>query len=192
MVAKLGFIGEGETDVMVIKSDRFQKILEGYGFEFSGARDAGGRGNLERDNGIVDSHIKSLLNKGAEKIFIFTDLESYKCISLAKNSIALFPNEPEIIIIPKAMEAWFIADSNTLNKILKLELSYIFPESTPVMPFDEIGQLFLRDGIKPVKSKVKLTNRFIKNGFDVLNAAKHPNCNSAKYFLRKLKEFSKE
>jgi hypothetical protein len=192
LVTKLGFIGEGETDVMVIKSDKFQKKLDSFGFEFIGARDAGGRGNLEKDNGIVDSHIKSLLKNGAEKIIILADLENYKCIATAKGSIALFLSEPEIIIISKALEAWFISDMETLNKILKNERTYIFPEKTPIMPFEEIGQLFIEDGIKPVKSKVKLTKRFLTHGFNVINAAKHPNCSSARYLIRKFKEFSED
>ena len=192
MVTKLGFIGEGETDVMVIKSAKFQKNLDSFGFEFIGARDAGGRGNFEQDNGIVDSHIKSLLKNGAEKIIIITDLEDYKCILAAKESIASFFSNPEIIIISKALEAWFISDMETLNKILKNKRAYIFPEKTPIMPFEEIGQLFIEDGIKPVKSKVKLTKRFLTHGFNVVNAAKHPNCNSARYLIRKLKEFSEE
>lgn len=192
MVNKLAFIGEGDTDVMVIKSAKFQKILEDFGFVFIGARDAGGRGNLERDNGIVDSLVKELLSSGAEKIIIITDLENYQCISAAKNSIASFLRNHEIIIIKKALEALFLADTDTLIKILNNKRSYIFPENTPLMPFDEIGQLFIEVGIKPVKSKVKLTKRFITNGFNVENASQHPNCDSAKYFIKKLKELSEE
>jgi hypothetical protein len=192
LVTKLGFIGEGETDVMVVKSNSFQKILEKFSFEFVGARDAGGRGNLEKDNGIVDSHLKSLLNNGAEKIIIITDSENHPCISDAKASIALFTSQPEIIIIPKAMEAWFLSDTESLCKILNNSRSYIFPERTPNMPFEEINELLQEDGITKVKSKVKLTNRFLTHGFSIENASLHPNCRSAKYFLRKLEQFSKE
>ncbi|MDP2364927.1 MAG: hypothetical protein Q8M94_14305 [Ignavibacteria bacterium] len=192
MVTKLAFIGEGETESMVIKSEKFQKLLENYEFDFIGVRDAGGRGNFEKDNGFVDSLIKDLLKNGAERIFIISDLENYQCISEAKDSIATFLSTPEIIIIPKALEAWFLADSEALSKILNKELSYIFPEKTPSLPFDEINSLFAEFGINPVRSKVKLTKRFITHGLDVDNASKHQNCESAKYFIRKLKEFSEE
>lgn len=192
MVTKLAFIGEGDTDVMVIKSQKFQKILEDHGFDFVGARDAGGRGNLEKDNGIVDSLVKDLLKNGAEKIMIITDLETYPCISAAKDSIFTFSLRQEIIIISKALEAWFLADSNTLSKILRNERSYILPEKTINTPFDEIAQLFIEVRLKPVKSKVRLTNRFIHHGFDLMNASNHPNCNSSRYLIRKLKEFTEE
>lgn len=191
MVTKIAFIGEGETEGMVIKSEKFQKLLESYDFDFIGVRDAGGRGNLIKDNGFVDSLIKDLLSNGAEKIFIITDLEDCNCISEAKDSIASFFSSPEIIIIPKALEAWFLADSDTLRIILNNKRdSYEFPEKTTNLPFDEMANLFNEAGIKPVKSKVKLTRRFLTHGFNVENASKHANCNSAKYFLRKLKELS--
>jgi len=192
MVSKLGFIGEGETEATILKSEKFIEFLERFGFEFVGARDAGGRGNFEKNNGIVDSHIKSLLKNGAEKIFIITDLENYSCISLAKQSIAKFSNDQIVIIIPKALEALFLAESDALNKILKTKRSYLFPENTVKLPFDEINDLFSQDGIKEVKSKNKMTKRFLSNGFTIENASQHPYCKSAKYLLKKMKELIEE
>lgn len=192
MVSKLGFIGEGETEATVLKSEKFIEFLEKLGFEFIGARDAGGRGNIEKNNGIVDSHIKSLLRNGAEKIFIITDLENYSCISLAKQSVAKFSNDQFVIIIPKAFEALFLADYDAMNNILKTKRSYLFPERTVNLPFDEINDLFSSDGIKQVKSKNKMTKRFLSNGFTIENASKHPYCKSAKYFLKKMQELIEE
>ncbi len=192
MVTKLGFIGEGETEVMVLKSFKFKSILENLGFEFIGARDAGGRGNLERNNRIVESLINSLIENGAEKILIFTDLDNDSCITSAKQRIFNFIVTQEVIIISKALEALFLADMDTLNNILKYPRSYIYPEKTSNMPFDEINFLLSQDGIKEIKSKIKMTNRFLTNGFSVENAALHINCGSAKYILRKLNEIAEE
>ena len=185
-MSSIGFIGEGETEFFYLNSQGFKDLISNLGFEFVGARNALGRGNLEKNNGIVDSLIKDLLNIGAGLIFIITDKEAFPCISVAKSSIFAFNAKQQIIIISKAFEAWLLADTVTLNKILNIKLSYIFPENTVQMPFDEINELFNNFGIPKVRSKVKLINRFITHDFTVENAATHQNCQSAKYFIQKL------
>jgi len=58
-------------------------------------------------------------------------------------------------------------------------------------PFNTINQLLIDNtgrGVGRRSGKIKLTYRMLEIGFDLANAAAHPNCPSAAYFFRKLKE----
>ncbi|MCP4111921.1 MAG: hypothetical protein GY749_41395 [Desulfobacteraceae bacterium] len=54
------------------------------------------------------------------------------------------------------------------------------------MPFDALKSLLVeKAGIGP-GNKVSFTRKALRLGFSVDNAANHPNCPSAKYFVQKL------
>jgi hypothetical protein len=59
-------------------------------------------------------------------------------------------------------------------------------------PFETINQLLVKHigrGIGKKKAgKIRLITRLLDEGLDISEAAAHPNCPSAAYFLKKLKE----
>ena len=92
----------------------------------------------------------------------------------------------------KKIEAWFLACSPALSKLLEQD-SFVFsqPESEN-NPFETINQLLVRQlgrGIcKKTAGKIKLANKMSEAGFELSLAAAHTNCPSAAYFLQKLTE----
>ncbi len=182
-MVKVGFICEGETEKLIINSVDFKKILVKNNLQLVNAIDVTGGDNLKPKK--VTPFIESLKDDGAEKIFILTDLEKDVSITNAKNRI----NAPEniiVVIAVKQIEAWFLADSITLSKMFGKEFYFDFPENENI-PRDKLRELFVKEtGRGFGDSKPKFAYNFIKNGFSLLNAANHPNCNSAKYLLSKL------
>ncbi|NDC31821.1 MAG: hypothetical protein EBZ58_13005 [Bacteroidetes bacterium] len=59
-------------------------------------------------------------------------------------------------------------------------------------PIDLIKQLFLENIQRGIgrRGKPYLANYMLKNGFNIMNAAEHANCPSAKYFIAKLREIA--
>lgn len=99
-----------------------------------------------------------------------------------------------VVIARKAMESWFLADTEAMRKWLGDEnFQLANPEETDEMPWDYIKKL----GKNSPKqrgpgSKIAFARKFIRDyGFDVCRAAKHPNCPSSKYFIMKLYELGK-
>jgi hypothetical protein len=184
-MVKVGFICEGETEKIIVDSADFKNILASYKLQLVNAIDATGNGNLLPKN--ITPFIESLKDGGAEKIFILTDLDEDVCITKTKERI----NAPEttiVIISVKQIEAWFLADSATLSKVFGKEYQFDLPENESY-PREKLRDVFVNEtgrGIGP--SKPGFAKRFLKEGFSVLNAANHPNCNSAKYLLNKLSE----
>lgn len=191
---KVGFIGEGESEVVLLTSSSFSELLVEYDLESVGEIDAMGRGNLENYSEKLDSKLKILVERKAEKIFIISDLEQEPCINHYKQKITNTYNSsiPQVEIISvKAIEAWILADSVTMEKLLRGRFYFDQPESTINLPISELQNIFLyRTGRGLGSSKPRIMKKFIKNGFNLDKAAEHTNCDSAKYFVRKLKEVS--
>jgi hypothetical protein len=183
-MVKVGFICEGITKKLIIDSADFKNILATNNFQLINSIDANGSGNLLPK--YIGPFIESLKDDGAEKIFILTDLDKDLCITKTKERI----NAPETIIVViavKQIEAWFLADSITLSKVFEKGFHFDFPENE-IIPRDKLREIFVKEiGRGFGDSKPKFAYNFIKNGFSVLNAANHPNCDSAKYLLNKLK-----
>ena len=79
-----------------------------------------------------------------------------------------------------------MADSNTLSKVFGKEYQFDFPENEN-NPREKLREIFIRETGRGIgDSKPRFAKRFLKEGFSVSNAANHPNCNSAKYFLSRL------
>jgi hypothetical protein len=183
-MVKVGFICEGETEKIIVDSVDFKNILAANNLELVNAIDATGNGNLLPKN--IIPFIESLKDNGAEKIFILTDLDEDACITKTKARI----NAPEtvvVIISVKQIEAWFLADSITLSKIFTKEFQFDYPENE-ISPREKLREIFMNEiGRGFGDGKPRFAKWIIKEGFSLLNAATHSNCNSAKYFLNKLK-----
>lgn len=183
---RIGFICEGKTERKIISSDAFIALLTELGLSIAGeAIDAKGNGNLLPEH--LEAFVKSLTDAGAERIIVLTDLDEDKCITLTKQRIN--PQQEHIVIVAvKQIEAWFLADSICMSSIMKASFSFEEPEK--VNALEEIKNALLHHTGNGASDKVILAGKVLRNGFSIVNAAKHPNCNSAKYFVQKLTELS--
>lgn len=183
-MVKIGFICEGKTEKNIIESDRFQQWLSLNGFECSlPVIDAKGNGNLLPHK--IEALRQELLDRHVQKIIILTDLDIDSCITLTKQRIT--EREDQLIIVAvKQIEAWFLSDTPTLQSLFG-DSTFVFdyPE-LETNPFVKLQQLLLTKTNRGVGSKSILVSRMLKYGFTIENAAQHPNCPSATYFLTKL------
>lgn len=182
-MVKVGFICEGDTEVILIKSPTFNSILNSIQLELALVVNAAGNGNLLPKN--INSFTQILLDMGTDIIVIFTDLDDDKCITQTK--LRIDPADKYITIIAvKSIEAWFLADSRALSSLLNTDFTFGSPEDERE-PWEIIRKLHLQKWDRGIGSKPILVKKMIKNGFDVVHAAEHSNCRSANYFIQKLK-----
>jgi hypothetical protein len=182
-VVKIGFICEGDTERKLIESPAFQQTLTGLGITcIKPIEDADGNGNLLPHN--VDPIRTKLFAAGANTIFVLTDLDNDANITTTKQRISNLHSQT-IIVAVRAVEAWFLADSVLLSRLIGTSVHVDYPENEE-NPFETIRQLFLSQTSRGVGTKHILATRLLKYGFTIERAAAHPNCLSARYFLRKL------
>ena len=187
-MVKLGFIVEGDTEKIILESDNFIKLLEKLRINFiPEIINTKGNGNLLPHN--IEKHSQLLIDKGATKIVILTDLDEDSCITLTKERIK--PLENHIVVVSvKQIESWFLADTLAMRTFFSDET---YEEQNPeshLIPFVEIHRLKLEKvGSGIGKSKIKLANTLVNRvDFSIERAAEHPNCSSAKYFIDKIKQ----
>jgi hypothetical protein len=181
---KVGFICEGKTEKKIVESDNFQQFLKSIGIEcISDIIDAEGNGNLLPKH--LPQYSQILISKGAEKIIILTDLDADACITLTKERINA-PGNHLVIVSVKMIEAWFLADDVCMSAICGQPIHFNLPENEDE-PFEIIKQELIRCTTRGVGDKILLAAKMLRNNFSVINAAAHPNCSSAKYFVEKLK-----
>ena len=186
-MVKVGFICEGKTERKIIESDKFQNFLSDVGIDcIKPVLDVKGSGNLLPEN--LKESVILFRNKGAEKIVILTDLDEDACVTVTKNRITNDENKIVIVAVRK-IESWFLADSITLSNLLKLEFYFNKPEEE-INPFDTLKETFMNRQNRGIGVKDIFTARMLKYGFSLENAAAHPNCPSATYFLNKLKQIA--
>ncbi len=173
---------EGATERLIIKSAAFQEMLRRMGLQtVNEVIDVRGRMNLlsEKTNGIR----QVLQQSGAERLVVLTDKEDTTCYSSLKTMI----NTPAdlIAIANRTIEAWFLADSQTLSALFQTNFYCESPEAVlnPIDALKAYRQEFRGMGIGDKKTFARI---MLNNGFTVENAAQHPNCPSARYFLTKL------
>ena len=180
-MVKVGFIVEGSCEKIIIESEAFKTFLHRNDFELiEPVVDANGAGNLLPHN--IEPFIGVLEANGAERLYILTDSDGLpvedvkKRISHAKIT-AYF-------IAGKAIEAWFLADTQAMKKFLEIEdfAGEQFPEETPKLPWDRISEIVKETGsARGPGNKVGFAKKMIKYWeFSIENAATHPNCPSAK------------
>lgn len=187
-MVKIGFICEGKTERKIIESENFQQYLTNLGIEcLKPVLDAKGSGNLLPEN--LQESLELYKARKAEKIVILTDLDEDACITVTKNRVTSDEN-PLVMVAVRKIESWFLADSLTLSHLLKEQFSFGNPEYES-SPFDTLKNIFIKKQGRGIGVKDIFTARMIKYGFSIQNAAKHPNCPSATYFLSKLEQIAK-
>ncbi len=188
-MVKLGFIGEGKTERKILESEQFRTFLNSLNLDYvEKVIDAEGSGNLIPER--LPALIEILENQGANRIIILTDLEDMPSIRFAKERVTT-SDEYIIIIAVRAVEAWFLADTIAMSTYFKQNYTCEFPEDID-NPFEFIKQEGIRLTGRGVNSKRLLCGRMLRNGFSIQNAAQHPDCPSAAYFIRQLNELQNE
>lgn len=182
-MVKIGFIVEGGTERIVLKSAAFAQWTRHHGIEICGdVLDAGGGGNLLPNN--IKPLIRQLSQLQPDHIVILADLENEASTEAVKQRIS---NEDTklIFISVKALEAWFLADSDALCKWLKQDgIHEALPEQTPGMPWNRLKELARTHGRPgPGHSKKSFAKHMVSHyGFCISHAARHPACPSAREF----------
>lgn len=191
-MVKIGFVVEGDCEKLLLESPHFQIWAEKHKIEVCyPIINAGGGGNLcpqQLDKFVADC--KSQANP--EKIVVLTDLECAPCVTATKQRIGSNGID-QICVAKKALESWFLADTQALQIWLGIkDIKEANPElegETEKMPWQYLKDLSQQYNARgPESNKVIFTKRMLfKYGFSLENAASHPNCSSAAYFLSKLK-----
>ena len=184
-MVRLGFIVEGETEKIILEQSDFFDFLREHNIAFiKDVINANGNGNLLPHN--ISKHAQILSAKGATHIFVLTDQDQDKCVTLTKQRVAALPDH-YVIIAVKQVEAWFLADSVAMQQYLSVDEFYFDDPELEVDPFKTIGALRMRHRQRGIPSKITLAKTLIQTfGFSIKNAAKHPNCHSIHYFIRQL------
>lgn len=183
-MVKVGFIVEGATEKIIIESDKFKAFLNHNQYELvHPVIDAKGGGNLLPEH--IEPFIETLENANADMIIVLTDLEDEESVEVVKERIQHSKIEMIFVAI-KAIEAWFLADTNAMRRLLKNDdfVEELFPEQTECKPFDRIKEIIREFNARGVGSKVILAKNMVKHyDFSIEHSAQHPNCPSAKALI---------
>lgn len=190
-MVKVGFLVEGDTEKKIILSDNFKAYCQSQNIEIlpSILPAKGQRGkDIFKNKEKIEAFIKILKDNGAEYVFVIRDLEDLTCVIEARNEIV--SDEVSKIIVVKTIESWFLADTQAISSYFEQE-SYFHdsPESIE-KPFDYLKQQSIEIKKRGISDKLIFAGIMLKNGFAIENAAKHPNCPSAKYFIKKLESLN--
>ena len=189
----VGFVVEGASDKKLVESLSFREWLkQDYKLEvIDPIVDVGGNGNLcSRNISLYVNLLKKQHNP--DKIVVLADLDPEKCAPCITKRKEIIGNDniDLVIIARKAIESWFLADTEAMKSLTKQGRFFEeYPEQTPSMPWDRLKEIGLQTiGRGTGSSKISFADKFIKyHQFSVARAAQHPNCPSASYFVEKLK-----
>lgn len=182
-MVKIGFIVEGDTEKILLESENFQQLLGRLQLQACHPiENANGSGNL------LPKHIGPLVARlqlqTPTHIVILTDLENDVDKQAVIKRIGTVFTEL-IFVAVKAIEAWFLADTEALGKWLKVEGVYeAVPEATPALPWERLKALADEHHKRgPGSSKPVFAKRMTEHyGFRLEQAAQHDNCPSAAAF----------
>ncbi|MFD1439506.1 hypothetical protein ACFQ4S_14455 [Acinetobacter terrae] len=188
-MVKVGFIVEGDTEKVLVSSLPFKNWISQFNIEIiDHIINAKGGGNLLPHK--INDMIETLNNKGADHIFILTDLEDYPSISHVKERIS-HPQIKDSFITIVATESWFLACSTALGFWLEKDTQYYVedPESKGIeKPFERIKALGLQEKKRGCRNKITLAKDMVQRcGFSFEEILAHPNCSSIKYIESILK-----
>lgn len=192
-MVKVGFIVEGTSDFIILKSDRFQNLLK-YEIEIETDESliniARSRSKLKKN---FVSLVRNLQKQNVDYIFTLVDQDDKEerrknrgyrppdCPIVVVNEIQNFRDnrnyifqENSFVIMTREMEAWFLADAN-------LNLNYDGNPEEILNPSDIVGEQL------GTSSHVKIANK-LKDRFSLVRSSE--NSRSAKRFLDKLKEIA--
>ena len=181
-MVKVGFIVEGDTEKLIVESPAFVAWLVANGITLvSPVVNAKGGGNLLPRN--IGPFVATLQRAQAEHIVILTDLENEANPAVVRARIGQQQNHL-IFIAVKAIEAWFLADTQALRKWLDIAtIEELTPEATPDLPWERLKSIAREHQKRGPGSKLIFAKRMVKTyGFTIANAAQHSNCPSVVEF----------
>ena len=187
-MVKVAFIVEGDVEKIIVEKCFIETgWLASKNIEpLTPVINAGGGGNLCPHN--MPIYVEQAQTLNPDKIIILTDLECDPCITKTKERLGDC-NNCITIIARKALEAWFLADDSLIAGMTRGGCrQYPDPENTLEMPYDTINQLLVEHIERGGGDKIRLAKKVVQNNFNIENAANHPNCPSAKYFVDKVDE----
>lgn len=183
-MVKVGFIVEGDSEKVLIESAGFRKWAGDQGLEIcSPVINAKGGGNL------LPHHLKTMLAQFArsqpDHVVILTDLEDAANVEAVKARITT-EHTNLIFIAVKALEAWFLADTDAMRRWLNaLDFFEPAPEQTLGMPWERLKEVAKAHGSRgPGNNKVIFAKKMcgVALRYELERAAAHPACPSAKAF----------
>lgn len=176
---------EGACEKIILKATEFKAYLQSKGIEQVGdVIDMDGKGNLKSSSQRMITQVQLLRDSGAVYVVILRDMDNAKSFSAVKNEVYQ-AEDTEVCIAVQELEAWFLADSNTLSTLFQTSFTCDLPE-TIINPFELLVALRKQYTGRGIGDKKVFARTMLVNGFTIENAAKHPNCPSASYFLTKL------
>lgn len=188
----VGFVMEGPSDKQLVESSLFRTWLREHCHlqVLDPVVDAGGNGNMcNRNIGVYVAKLK--IEAKPSKVVVLADLDPDQCAPCIEARKQMIGNAGVdlVVIARKAMESWFLADSEAMRRWTgDSEFYEPDPETMEAMPWDRLKQIGRQKGRGPGSTKIIFARKFIRDQqFDVTRAAEHANCPSARYFVEKLR-----
>ncbi len=180
-MVKVGFIVEGTSDFIILKSDKFQKLLR---YKLNLVSDES-LIRIAKSRPFMMKYLKdltgSLEKEDVDYLFILVDQDDNECPMETKQKLIGYRDNSHYnkafhiyIVMTRELEAWFLADDN-------LKFKYEGQPEEILNPSDVVAEQL------GTSSHVKIANR-IKDKFSIKRASK--NAPSAKRFLEKLERIS--
>ncbi|WP_186685604.1 hypothetical protein [Pseudomonas vanderleydeniana] len=186
-MVKAGFIVEGASERIVVESQAFRALLQSCGYELvTPVVDANGGGNLLPHN--IEAFLDRLDEAGAEEVFILTDLEDELHVRTVRDRVA-HQRVRFAFVAVKALEAWFLADTQAMNAWLKTDDFFEdTPEQTAEKPWERVKQVAAERGARGPGNKVAFAKKAVTHwGFSVEHSSAHPSCPSARELIEFLR-----
>lgn len=185
MVKDIVFLVEGETEEIIVKHLEQTKWFGQFQIDIKAIINVGGNGNFCTHN--ISKFVKQAETFQPYKIVVLTDMDCSTCVEEAKKRLG-FCNKCVLVLAKKAIESWFLADTDFM-RTFTLNGSYycVSPETTVMMPFDEMGNILRLNnqrGTRP--SKPRFAKRVIRDGFSIDRALMHSNATNLQYFKNKM------
>ncbi len=189
-MVKVGFIVDGETEMKLFNSSEIKKQLEdSFDLKIEGVVKYSGANSIKNET-------EDFLNKETNiVVIVLKDLEQLPDVNTLKKQIEnndKLTKDNILVVANKMIEAWFLADTQTLkninSKLLKVKNpeAYTDPKSELKRRLQQVNKNYRK------LTEVTTANLFIRNGFSFENAAEHEQCHSAKKFVEVLKKLSKK
>lgn len=186
----VGFVVEGASEKRLVESELFQQWLrEDCNLEVvDPVVDAAGSGNMCSHNiGVLVKNLRT--EAKPDKVVVLADLDPETCAPCvqARKEIIGSQDIDLIAIAKKALESWFLADTEAMRRWLGDDIFYeAAPETLAGMPWDRLKELGRKSGQGP-GTKSSFSRKFVlRYEFDVRRAAQHAQCPSADYFVKRL------
>ena len=187
----VGFVVEGASEKRLVESELFRKWLrEDCNLEVvDRAVDAAGNGNMCSRN-IGDFVQQLRTEENPDKVVVLADLDPEECAPCVQERKRIIGSQgiDLVLIAKKALESWFLADTEAMRRWLGDDtFCEVAPETLTGMPWDRLKELRDEKGRGPGKNRRIFARKFIReHGFDVRRAALHDQCPSARYFIQRL------